>query len=244
MLQRMIVATDVSMTDAGRVLLHPVSFRADPGMTFCVHGPAGCGKSLLAGLLAGGADPASGRISVDGTDITRIRGSLLQTYRQHLGIVTQRPLLARRRSIRDNILAAAALRKRGAGPDIATLLTMLDLERVADAPAMLMSADVQMLTTIARALIGAPAILLFDEPFPLLRPDLRHRVRTLLDEAVQNGSTAFVFTRDASHMHGMTAEMIGLMPNSAPPAPPAPPAVNHIAVQEESADPVPTGMHA
>jgi len=85
---------DVSRTvpsGTGRLtILHPTSFRIDAGRAVAITGPSGSGKSTLLGLMAGLDTPTSGRIRLDGTDITALSEDELAALRgASVGIVFQ-----------------------------------------------------------------------------------------------------------------------------------------------------------
>jgi len=90
----MIELTDVSRTvttGAGLLtILHPTTLRIGRGRTVAITGPSGSGKSTLLGLIAGLDAPTTGRIVLDGTDITAIGEEALARLRgEKVGIVFQ-----------------------------------------------------------------------------------------------------------------------------------------------------------
>uniref|UniRef100_UPI0035622E60 ABC transporter ATP-binding protein n=1 Tax=Muriicola sp. TaxID=2020856 RepID=UPI0035622E60 len=81
-------------------VLHDISFEVKPGNVVALVGSSGSGKSTIAGLAASFLKPQSGRITVDGYDLSRI---LLKYYRKHLGVVLQDDFLFEG-TIRENIM--------------------------------------------------------------------------------------------------------------------------------------------
>ncbi|WP_372973345.1 ABC transporter ATP-binding protein [Muriicola sp.] len=81
-------------------VLHDISFQVKPGSAVALVGSSGSGKSTIAGLAASFLKPQSGRITVDGYDLSRI---VLKYYRKHLGVVLQDDFLFEG-TIRENIL--------------------------------------------------------------------------------------------------------------------------------------------
>jgi len=71
-------------------VLNSVSFTVSAGTTAALVGESGCGKSTMVGLLLRLYDPTSGRILLDGVDINTYT---LQSYRKHIGLVSQEPVL-------------------------------------------------------------------------------------------------------------------------------------------------------
>ena len=84
----------------GRPVLHDISLHAKPGQVIALVGPTGAGKSTLVNLLAGFYEPTSGRVLVDGQDISE---APLDSVRRQISIVSQEPFLFNG-TIRENIL--------------------------------------------------------------------------------------------------------------------------------------------
>jgi ABC-type multidrug transport system fused ATPase/permease subunit len=76
--------------EAGKTVLHGVSFRAEPGTVTALVGPSGSGKSTIIGLVAAFHAPSEGRVLVDGVDLSSVR---LDSYRTQLGVVLQETFL-------------------------------------------------------------------------------------------------------------------------------------------------------
>src|SRR6202008_2815536 len=72
--------------EPGKPVLHGVNLDALPGAVTALVGSSGSGKSTLIGLVAAFAKPTSGRIYIDGVDLSSVR---LDSYRSHLGVVLQ-----------------------------------------------------------------------------------------------------------------------------------------------------------
>src|SRR5690242_18631668 len=90
----MIELVDVSRTvtsGAGPLtILQPTSFRIEAGRSVAITGPSGSGKSTMLGLIAGLDAPTTGRVVLDGTDITRLSEEALARLRgAKVGIVFQ-----------------------------------------------------------------------------------------------------------------------------------------------------------
>jgi ATP-binding cassette subfamily B protein len=82
---------DVSFSYRGRKdTLHEVSFHALPGQRIAIVGPTGAGKTTLTSLLVRFYDPRAGRISIDGTDVRKLK---LHSLRDQISLVLQEPLL-------------------------------------------------------------------------------------------------------------------------------------------------------
>jgi putative ABC transport system ATP-binding protein len=147
--------------------LRGLDFEVQPGEFASIVGPSGCGKSTLLHLMGGLATPTSGRIIVDGVEIsvatdterTRVR-------RDKIGFVFQRFNLFPTLTVRGNLEIVRQMQ--GLSPTskerIKELLDMVGLPHKVDMKPLDLSAGEQQRVAIARALVNDPAILLADEP--------------------------------------------------------------------------------
>src|SRR6201999_1171363 len=85
---------------AGKPVLHGIGFTAEPGTVTALVGSSGSGKSTIISLVCAFHTPSSGRVLVDGVDLSRVN---LNTYRSQLGVVLQDSFLFDG-SIRDNVM--------------------------------------------------------------------------------------------------------------------------------------------
>jgi putative ABC transport system ATP-binding protein len=181
-----------------------------------VQGPSGCGKSTLLNLLGGVIVPRTGRISVLGEDLGRLGQSARDRFRaDHVGFIFQQFNLVPYLGVIDNVLLAvhfsAARRSRIAANGMSTvdearrLLTELGLgdpEQVAR-PVTELSVGQQQRVAAARALLGAPELVIADEPTSSL--DTRHRESflKLLDlECRRSNATLFFVSHDDTLARG------------------------------------------
>ncbi len=161
-----------------RVVLTDVSVSVGPGEVIGLLGPNGAGKTTCFYSVMGLVKPDSGRIMLDGDDITG-----LPMYRRAilgLGYLPQETSIFRGLSVEKNILAVLELSEPDKNARLKKLDTLLDefgLTRLRDAPAMALSGGERRRAEIARALAADPSIMLLDEPFagidPLSIADIR-----------------------------------------------------------------------
>jgi putative ABC transport system ATP-binding protein len=166
----MIELADVSRTvtsGAGLLtILHPTSLRIDRGRSVAITGPSGSGKSTLLGLIAGLDAPTTGRILLDGTDITTIGEEALARLRgEMVGIVFQFFHLIPALTAFENVLVPMEITgASGAASRARALLADVGLsDRGHHYPSQLSGGE-QQRVAIARALANNPAIVLADEP--------------------------------------------------------------------------------
>ena len=167
-----------------RAVLTDISLSVAKGEVLGLLGPNGAGKTTCFYSIMGLVRPDSGRILLDGVDITK-----LPMYRRAilgLGYLPQETSIFRGMTVEQNIMCVLELIE----PDKATraaelerLLSEFNIERLRSSPAMALSGGERRRCEIARALAAKPSIMLLDEPFagidPLSISDIRDLVKDL-----------------------------------------------------------------
>ncbi|GAA2590292.1 ABC transporter ATP-binding protein [Dactylosporangium fulvum] len=181
--------------DSGKAAVSGISLDVRSGETIAFVGPSGSGKSTMLNLLIGFIRPTEGRILLDGTDMERID---LRTYRRHVSVVPQEPVLFDG-SIRDNVTyglpdlteeaVVAALRDANALEFVERLPHGWDT-LVGERGALLSGGQRQRLA-IARALVRDPRVLLLDEATSALDSESEALVQQALTRLMR-GRTTFV----------------------------------------------------
>ncbi len=155
------------------MILDRVSFRVAPGESKIVMGGSGTGKSTLLRLSLGLIKPDAGQIFIEGEEITDYSEEQLMRVRQKIGMVFQEGALFDSLPVYENI--AYRLREQKADPDeidatVRQMLKFVDLENAIDLMPNELSGGMRRRVGIARALVGTPKIILFDEPTAGLDP--------------------------------------------------------------------------
>ncbi len=143
-----------------------VSFTIEAGAFVAVTGASGSGKSTMLHLIGAIERPDSGVITVNGTEVTALRGAALADYRRTVGFVFQRYNLLPGLTALDNVLAPVlpyrtSWDKRARARPLLAAVGLAGRERSLPSQ---MSGGEQQRIAIARALINTPALLLADEP--------------------------------------------------------------------------------
>lgn len=181
--------------------LDDVSFTVDGGEFFAVTGPSGSGKSTLlavAGLLL---TPTSGRVLLDGREVTGQRRSARTDLRRNrIGFVFQQPHLLGSLTAREQLEMVARLsgdRSAAAKKRALALLDEVGLSAVADRRPAALSGGQRQRVGIARALMNEPRLLLVDEPTSALDHDRGLAIIDLLRGlTVERGVGTVVVTHD------------------------------------------------
>jgi lipopolysaccharide export system ATP-binding protein len=171
-----------------RPVLADVSVSVGRGEVVGLLGPNGAGKTTCFYSVMGLVKPDSGRIMLDGVDITG-----LPMYRRAilgLGYLPQETSIFRGLSVEGNILTVLELSEPNREARQARLEKLLDefgLTRLRDAPAMSLSGGERRRAEIARALAADPTIMLLDEPFAGIDPISIADIRDLVKDLKQRG---------------------------------------------------------
>jgi len=158
------------------LLVSGLHFTVPNGQIRLLHGPSGCGKSSLLGVLSGTAPKQlvwQGDIMLDGVDI----GGLPAAERG-VGLMFQDPLLFPHMSVGDNLAFGLAVKWRGRSERraaVAEALQACGLDGFADRDPASLSGGQKARVALMRALLAAPKMLLLDEAFSSLDPDLRRQ---------------------------------------------------------------------
>ncbi len=166
-----------------KAVLTDVSLHVERGEVVGLLGPNGAGKTTCFYSIMGLVKPDSGRILLDGEDITG-----LPMYRRAilgLGYLPQETSIFRGMTVSQNIMAVLEVAepdKRVRAQRLEQLLDEFNIQRLRDAPAMALSGGERRRCEIARALAADPSIMLLDEPFAGIDPISISDIRGLVME--------------------------------------------------------------
>jgi phospholipid/cholesterol/gamma-HCH transport system ATP-binding protein len=186
--ERMIPAIefrDVHLSFDDQKILNGVSFTVRKGETKIVLGRSGGGKSTTIRLVLGLLKPDSGQILVDGEDITHYTEIEMMQVRQKIGMVFQEGALFDSLTVYDNVayrLHEQKLPEEQVEQEVRRMLRFVDLEEAIDKMPSELSGGMRRRVGIARALVGDPKIILFDEPTAGLDPPT---ARTICELAIK-----------------------------------------------------------
>jgi putative ABC transport system ATP-binding protein len=185
--------------------LQGASFSVDAGELVAVVGASGSGKSTLLHVMGTLERPTSGRVAITGLDVAELGDRELAAVRAtRIGFVFQQFFLAEHSSALENVAdgllytGVPASDRREQAADALGAVGLGD--RLKARPPQLSGGERQRVA-IARALIGAPAIVLADEPTGNLDSTTGKQIMTVMEELNRNGATIVVIT----HEHAIAA---------------------------------------
>ena len=197
---------DVSFEyEPGKLVLHGISLEAQPGTVTALVGSSGSGKSTLIGLVAAFAKPTTGRVFVDGSDLSTVR---LDSYRSQLGVVLQDNFLFDG-TVKENILFG---RPNASDEQVVNAVRIARVEEfvkqfengldtVIGERGVKLSGGQRQRVAIARAILADPRILILDEATSSLDSESEALIQEGL-AALMRGRTTFVIAHRLSTIRG------------------------------------------
>ncbi|HEY6642501.1 ABC transporter ATP-binding protein [Povalibacter sp.] len=191
------------------VAVNDVSLRIYKKELFCLLGGSGCGKTTLLRMLAGFEDPTSGKILIDGVDMTGI-----PPYDRPVNMMFQSYALFPHMTVEQNVafglkqdkIPSAEVTKR-----VADMLALVKLSQFAKRKPHQLSGGQRQRVALARSLVKRPKLLLLDEPLGALDKKLReHTQFELVNLQEQLGVTFVVVTHDQEEAMTLSSR-IGVM---------------------------------
>ena len=187
---------EVSVTFGGHRALDRAGLRAEAGRVTGLIGPNGAGKSTLFDVICGLRRPVTGRVTMNGRNVTRLGPARRAGH--GLARTFQRLELFGRLSVRDNLLVAAELgrHRRDAARIVDELLGRLGLDEVADTTADELPTGTGRLVEVGRAMAARPSVVLLDEPAAGLDHTETERFAALLRSLADDGVAVLLVEHD------------------------------------------------
>jgi len=201
---------DVRLFFDDKVILDGISFVVRRGETKVVLGGSGSGKSTIIKLILGLLKPDDGQIIIDGDDITDYDEPEMMRIRTKIGMVFQEGALFDSLSVYENVayrLHEAGVPETEVEHEVQRMLRFVDLEDAIEQMPIELSGGMRRRVGIARALVGNPSIILFDEPTAGLDPPT---ARTICELAIklrdlEDASSIFV-THEMNNLDYLSSE--------------------------------------
>ena len=198
---------DVAKRWGDTTALEEIQLNIESG-SFCVLlGPSGCGKSTTLRIIAGLETASSGKVLIDGRDVTD-----LPPAQRNIAMVFQNYALFPHLSVADNITFGLSVRKTPAGETatrLAQTAELLGLGKLLDRKPSQLSGGQQQRVALARALVAQAKVCLMDEPLSNLDAQLRQEMRTELRQLQQRlGLTVVYVTHDQAEAMSMADQVV------------------------------------
>ena len=190
-----------------------ISLNIEKGEFVFIVGNSGSGKTTMIELMLKELSPTSGKITINGHNLNRMRSSRIAKYRRGIGVVFQDFRLLKDRNVYENVAFAQRviekpnriIKKRV--PEVLTLVGLATKYRSYPKE---LSGGEQQRVALARALVNRPDILLADEPTGNLDPKNSAEIMELLEEINMRGTTVVVVTHNREIVNKMKKRVIRL----------------------------------
>lgn len=196
----------------GSVLaLEDVNLKIFPGEFVILVGPSGAGKSTLTRLITREERPEKGKILIAGRDITRLSTGELPYYRRNVGTVFQDYKLLPNKTVWENVAYALEVcddTDETVQRKVPNVLEAVNLSKRKDAYPHQLSGGEAQRTSIARALVHSPKILIADEPTGNLDPEASQEVADILEKINCQGTVVILATHNRELVDKMRKRVI------------------------------------
>ncbi len=191
----------------GTEALHNVNLKVEKGEFVFIVGSSGAGKSTFLKLITCEERPNSGRIIVDGVDVSHLRKGKIPDVRRKMGMVFQDFRLIDHMTVYDNVAFAMRVvgaRARTIKKRVPYILSLVGLQHKAKHYPTELSGGERQRVGLARALVNNPSMIIADEPTGNIDPALSFEIVDLLSEINRRGTTVLMVTHEHSlvkHFH-------------------------------------------
>ena len=205
---------NIAYSDANGVpALMNINLKIKKGEFVFIVGDSGSGKSTLIELLLKELTADSGRVIVNGYDLSAMRHAKVPKFRRGLGVVFQDFRLLKDRNVYENVAFAQRIimrPEREIRKNVPTMLSLVGLAGKYKAKPKQLSGGEQQRVAVARALVNRPTILLADEPTGNLDYRNTNDIMKLLEKVNENGTTVVVVTHNRDIVNEMQKRVITL----------------------------------
>jgi ABC-type transporter Mla maintaining outer membrane lipid asymmetry ATPase subunit MlaF len=206
---------DVAKSFDDRKVLDGITFGVEEGETFAILGPSGVGKTVTLTLAVGLLKPDSGRIIVDGEDITHMTERELAPVRRKVQLVFQSGALFDSLTVRENIafpLSDLGHTDNAIEQQVQEYLKLVEIEGLGDLMPSELSTGMKRAVAIARGVAAQPKAILYDEPTTMVDPLMSQTINSLIRKMQrQLGLTQMVVTHDIANCAEKVADHVALL---------------------------------
>ncbi len=206
---------DVSKSFDDRTVLDGISFGVEKGETFAILGPSGVGKTVTLTLAVGLLKPDSGRIIVDGEEITHMTERELAPIRRKVQLVFQSGALFDSLTVWENVafpMSDSGDTDQELENKVDEYLKLVEIEDQADLMPSELSTGMKRAVAIARGVAAQPKAILYDEPTTMVDPLMSQTINKLIRKMQrQLGLTQMVVTHDIANCAEKVADHVALL---------------------------------
>ena len=184
----------------GVAALNGINLKVDQGEFVFIVGDSGSGKSTLIRLILKELEPTSGKIIVNGQDLSRLKHRKIPMYRRGIGVVFQDFRLLKDRNVYENIAFAQRViitPTKQIRKNVPKMLSLVGLAEKYKAYPKELSGGEQQMLAIGRALMSNPKMLLLDEPSMGLSPLLVSEIFKIIRDVNESGMTVLLVEQNA-----------------------------------------------
>ncbi|MCB1666336.1 MAG: phosphonate ABC transporter ATP-binding protein [Pseudomonadales bacterium] len=208
--------------DTGDLALRDVDLQVPAGQVLALIGPSGAGKSTLIRCINRLVEPSAGTVTLDGRELSTLRGSDLRKARRQIGMIFQNYALVERLSVMENVLSGRlaytgfwrSYFRRFPADDVRQAVHLLErvgLESMLDKRGDALSGGQKQRVGIARALMQNPKLLLVDEPTASLDPKTSRQIMRLICELCREQNLAAIINiHDVALARQFADRVVGL----------------------------------
>jgi ABC-type Fe3+/spermidine/putrescine transport system ATPase subunit len=192
-----------------RTVLREVGFSVRPGELFVLMGPNGSGKTTLLRAIAGLDRPTAGTVRLDGVDLTG-----RPAHRRGIPMMFQESVLFPHRTVYENLAYGPLLQRRPKAEvqkEVDGLIALLHLEGFEDRRPDTLSGGERQRVALARTLAPRPRLVLLDEPFASIDPELRLGLRAEFRRVLAERGTAAVHVTHDREEGLFLGDRVGLL---------------------------------
>lgn len=192
-------------------VLDGVDLEIKKGEFVFLVGYSGAGKSTFLKLLLKEEEPTSGRLFLDGEEITKISRRLIPSIRRKMGVVFQDFRLLKNKNVYDNVAYAMEIlgeKNMIIRREVPKILSLMGIAPKAKSFPHELSGGEQQRVAIARAMVNNPPLLIADEPTGNLDYKTSHDIMQLLERINMRGTTVLMATHDRGIVDDMNKRVI------------------------------------
>jgi cell division transport system ATP-binding protein len=193
--------------------LNGVNLKIERGEFVFIVGPSGAGKSTLMKLMYREEAPTSGKVIIDGKDLSKMRELDVPFLRRSLGVIFQDFKLLPERTVFENVafaLECTDVPRREIIRRVPAALELVGLRHKTHSKAMELSGGEQQRVAVARAIVRNPVLVVADEPTGNLDPENSWAIMKLLTDINQMGATVVVSTHAKNIVNSMKRRVIAV----------------------------------